>query len=198
VRSRNLPRCACCDLPAPLCLGADRAPVRAGGTRVVVVVHHVEARKSSNTGRLVRLLVEDSALRVRGLAGEAAPGERPAGRALVLHPGPDARVLAPEDAAGDALTLLVPDGSWPQAQRIVRRDPWFRGVAAVRLPAVGPSRYRARRNPREGTLCTFEAVAYALGVLHGDAVRDALLARFEPFLARLLALRAPWNAQPQG
>lgn len=190
MRSRRLPRCACCDLPEPLCLGASRAPVSVGDTRVAVVVHHVEWHKSSNTGRLVQLLVEGSVLRVRGLAHEA-PGERPAGRALVLYPAPDARPLCADDADPRAgpLTLLVSDGSWNQARRIARRDPWFQGVPCVRLPDVPASRYRARRNARPGTLCTLEAVAWALGVLHGDAVRDALLAQFETFIARLLALR---------
>lgn len=185
MRSRAWDRCACCELPLPMCFGPlGRLVVK---TRVVVVAHHVEARKTSNTGRLVVRLIEGASMRIRGLSREA-PAPAPAGRSLALYPGEDARVLSPEDA-GD-LTLLVPDGSWPQARRIARRDPWIKDVEKVRLPDVGESRYRLRRRPREGTLSTFEAVIAALAILEGTAIEETLLVPFEAFVARALLLRA--------
>jgi DTW domain-containing protein YfiP len=188
MRSRRLPHCRCCDLPEPLCLGPDR-PAFVPRTRVALVVHHVEARKPSNTGRLAHLVLGGSTLRVRGLRDADALPSPPAGRRLVLYPGRDARVLSPGDAGGDALTLLVPDGSWEQARRMVRRDPWLRDGELVCLPDVGPSRYRLRRTARTDALCTFEAVARALGVLEGVEFERTLLGVLDAFVARTLALR---------
>lgn len=191
IRSRSLDRCTCCGVPSPLCLG--KAPRRRVGTRVDLVIHHIEARKTSNTGRLLVRLLDGVSVRVRGERGVAAPAPDTADgvRRLLLFPAPDARVLDEAEATRGPAVLVVPDGSWAQARRIARRDPAARGAEAVTLPEVAPSRYRLRRNPRPGTLSTFEAVVTALALLEGDAAfADELLVIFEGFVERALALRS--------
>ena len=190
IRTRRLPRCAGCALPPPLCLCAE-LPALATRTRVVLLMHHVERRKTSNTGRLLERALPGALVRVRGERGAPPPPPLPEGRRLLLFPDPStrARVLSPELVAGEDALLLVPDGTWGQAQRISQRDADARSAVPVRLPPGPPSRYGLRRNPRAGTVSTFEAVARALGVLEGPAVEASLMEIFDRFIERALRVR---------
>ena len=186
-------RCAACWLPEALCVCAH-LPRLAVRTRVVLVQHRREAVSSTNTGRLAVRMLEGAEVRVQGRlrAEEAAP--LPEGRRILLFPRGDARVLGPEDATGEGVVLLVPDGTWAQARRMVHRAPDFAGVEIATLPPAAPSRYRLRCHAREGALCTLEAIAQALAILEGgDAgpvVASALLGALERFVARGLLARA--------
>lgn len=190
IRSRRLARCERCWLPCALCLCAALPRLRPR-TRVVVVMHHRESITSSNTGRLVVRALEGAALRRRGRLDDPDPAPLPAGRRLALFPGPEARVLGPADAAGPPAVLLVPDGSWTQARKLLRRDDDLAAAEQVTLPAPGASRYALRRPARDGALCTLEAVARALGVLEGPEIEAPLVELLDLFVER--SLRARWR-----
>jgi len=157
----------------------------------VLIMHHVEQRRTTNTGRLaMRSLVRGQIL-IRGLPNQPPREALPEGRRLVLFPYEDAEVLTPEHAKDGPVVLIVPDGNWSQAQRTARRDPDAREATRVTLPSGGePSRYRLRRNPREGTLSTIEAIGRALAILEGPEVAQELNRVFELFVARSLTLRS--------
>ena len=158
-------------------------------TKLALVVHHTEWSRSSNTGRLLTTLVPGTRVRIRGaLRSDHDEGTVGGGRRLVLYPTEDARELTPENASDD-LVLVVPEGSWAQTRRALRREPWMRDAPCVRLPPGEPSRYRLRRAPSEEGLSTFEAVARALGILEGEPVTRALMNVFEMFVERSLAVR---------
>jgi DTW domain-containing protein YfiP len=171
--------CLCAELP--------RLLVR---TRVVVMMHRREAATSSNTGRLAARVLDGASVRVRGgdrdrdREREIAADPLPPGRRLVLFPAAEARLLTPEDAEGDGVVLLVPDGTWAQARRLLRRDDIFQGAEVVTLPPTGPSRYGLRRHAREGSVCTLEAIGAALGVLEGGTIEADLAAVLDRFVAR--------------
>ncbi|MEO5728685.1 MAG: tRNA-uridine aminocarboxypropyltransferase [Byssovorax sp.] len=185
MRSRRTPRCPDCWLPSALCLCAE-LPRLAVRTRVVVAMHRREAVTSSNTGRLAARVLDGASVRVRGLAREREidPEPLPPGRRLVLFPAAEARLLTAEDAVSEGVVLLVPDGTWAQARRLLRRDDLFQGAEVVTLPPAGPSRYGLRRHAREGSVCTLEAVGRALGVLEGGDIEERLAAVLERFVAR--------------
>jgi DTW domain-containing protein YfiP len=179
MRSRRLPRCSCCALPQPLCVGA--VPRIEARTPVVLVTHRTERWKSSNSGRLVARLCTSAALHLHG-----DPVQPPAAPRVVLFPAEGARLLAPTDAGA---TLVVLDGTWPQARRMMRRDGWAAGAEAVRLPAGPGSRYRLRRSARDEGLCTLEAVAHALAIVEDPAIAERLLRALDDFVERATALR---------
>jgi DTW domain-containing protein YfiP len=184
IRTRRLARCDRCNQPLAACICDLLAPIETH-TKLLVLVHHLEARKTTNTGRLAAL-----ALGARlGLWGdpEADAPALPEGRVLLLFPSASARLLVPSDA-GDA-TLVVPDGSWRQARKIARRvETACEGrVERVFVQTPGPSGYTLRHTEREGALATIEAVAHALRVLEGEAgerVADRTLALFAAFVDR--------------
>ena len=187
VRTRRLLRCAGCWLPQASCVCAELPRIQVA-TRVVIVMHHVETRRASNTGRLAaRILAAD--VRIRGTQGPAPREPMPEGRRLLLFPAATARQLCAEDGRRGPVVLVVPDGNWKQASRVLHRDEAAAGAEIVTLPAGAPSRYRLRRRPNEGALSTFEAIARALSILETPEIEVAMMRALDLFVERTLVLR---------
>lgn len=192
--SRRGGRCHGCGLPPELCFCRDVTSFDTV-TRVVVVAHYKEQFRVTNSGRLVPLCLQRADFRTRGGPGErldeeglgncAGLGDRRVG---LLWADPSAAVLGPDDDPRP-WTLVAADGSWRQAQRMIRRERALAALPRVRVPAGPPSRYRLRRQVRDGRLSTCEAVARALGALEGAAVQLHLESVFDRFVARILYTR---------
>jgi DTW domain-containing protein len=161
-------------------------------TRVVVVIHQLEASKPTNTGTLAARCLQNSAVVYRGRApgGTAPTGPEPLvppdTQGLVLFPQPDAEPL--EAWRGRDVTLIVPDGTWSQAARTRKRLPELAGLPCVSLPPVDREVYRLRTSPSPGRLATLEAVAVALGILEGPAVEETLMRVY-----RIMTDRTLWT-----
>lgn len=179
------PRCAACRLHQPDCLCA-LLPRLSNTTPVTIVVHARDADRPSNTGWLVERVLARSTMVVHGGRGVPFDGSRPkgperqepalAGACLVLHP--DGRPLGPGDR--EAAHLIVPDGSWSQVRRMLHRVDTLASGELVALPRertqrAWPSTLAMRREPAEGWVCTFEAVARALGVLESKDLEAKML-----------------------
>lgn len=187
IRAHRAPRCAGCRLPSASCVCAE-LPRLAVATRVVLVMHHVETRRTSNTGRIAARVL-GAEVRLRGERAAAPRPALPEGRRLLLFPAHGARLLSRSDAAEGALVLLVPDGNWKQASRMLHRDEDVKEAQIVALPPGPPSRYRLRRGSCEESLCTLEAIARALGILEGPEIERELMRALDLFVGRTLALR---------
>ncbi|MGY4526280.1 tRNA-uridine aminocarboxypropyltransferase [Pseudomonas sp. UBA4617] len=177
------PRCERCQRPLDHCL-CPLIPALDSRTRVILLQHPSETTHALNTARLAALGLTNAELRVgevfEGLAALlATPGYRPA----LLFPGDQARVLAPyEQAHDEPLLLIVPDGTWRKARKMLYLNPLLEALPRVTLGAVAPSRYRLRKAPEAGALSTIEAVVGALNALEQPASFDALLAPFEALI----------------
>jgi DTW domain-containing protein YfiP len=157
----------------PLCV-CSLVPRIAHATRVVLVVHPHEWERPSNTGRIAVLALQRAELSIWDRAiwdrgADASVLLREGHRHVLLHPsGPP---LAPR---GDApVSLLVPDGTWRETSRIVKRLahlPHLERASLVAAPRAG-----LRDAPRPGHLGT------------GDAIAEALRALGEPDAATQLA-----------
>ena len=115
------------------------------------------------------------------------------GNPVVLFPHPDARPLADFCGGPRPVTLIVPDGTWRQAQRVRRRVAGLGDVPCAFVTRDAPSAYRLRRTPDERRLSTLEAIAEALGLLEGAQgadVRERLLRIFQIMVDRSLLGRA--------
>lgn len=156
---------------------------------MVLLTHRIERTKSTNTGRLAARLLEGAEIRERGTIEPKERPPLPEGRRLLLYPAPGARALSTDDARGEPVVLLVPDGSWNQARRVVNRDPDALGAEPVGLPEGPPSGYGLRRAPREGALSTLEAVARAIGLLESPAIERVMLDVFAVWVERATRVR---------
>ena len=185
-------RCPDCRLHRSLCICAllPRLETR---TRVVLIVHQLEATKPTNTGLLAARCLTNSAVVFRGRppdGGGVASVEEALpliGAPLMLFPHATATPL--DEWRGDGpVTLIVPDGTWAQAGSTRRRTDALRGIPCVSLPAPAIAAGRLRQPTRPGRLATLEAVATAMGILEGPTVRDALM-----HIYRVMTDRTLWS-----
>jgi DTW domain-containing protein len=184
---------------APLCV-CPLLPRLETRTRVVLLVHHKEERKTTNTGRIATLALTNSELVRRGDRGAPPPaltfahGSAP----LFLFPHEDATPIdawATRDRRDKPVILIVPDGTWRQASKVRKRVPALAGVPCVSLPEGGvETRYRLRAEQKPGGLATIEAIARVLGVLEGPSVEQALLTVFDAMVERTLWTRGALHA----
>jgi len=190
-------RCARCGLRLELCLCAELRPLRAR-TAVHFLMHWREQSKPSNTVRLARCLLTNSSVTLRGHPVSDGPtiSQRvsglPAGRCLLLFPSEhaiDLRSFSAVSEDEEPWQLLVPDGTWPQARRLLRKESALAQVPQVTVP-LSLRRYALRRTTSPGLLSTLEAVAAALSILESDQIADQLLQKFELWQHRALASRS--------
>ena len=157
-------------------------------TRLLLVLHQLEDRKPTNTGRLAARCLVNSAVTARG-AGPAAgapatlwQGTQP----VLLFPTAEARPLEEWRDAGQPLTLVVPDGTWRQANKARRRVAGRADLPCVALPPVVRSSYRLRHDRRLDRVSTLEAIALALRILEGPEAAEPLERIFRIMVDRTL------------
>ncbi|QEL17941.1 DTW domain-containing protein [Limnoglobus roseus] len=174
-----------------VCAYAPRLVTR---TSLILVVHVHDLGRTSNTARLLSLAVRNASLVCHGdrqsLADPAShvpTGATP----VVLFPGHGARTLTPELAAAlpSPLALVVPDGNWRQAGKMVKRLPLLADAVKVSLPTRDFAGSALRRNRPGHRMSTYEAVAQILGVLEGEAVAGPLLDFYRRATDRMLLVR---------
>lgn len=114
--------------------------------------------------------------------------------AILLWPGPGARDLA-TDPPREPVTLVVVDGTWPLAKKLVRINPRIASLPRYAITPDVPSRYQIRSEPRAECVSTLEAVMHALGILEGDP--NKFQPMLEPFLA-MIRMQLEHEASTQG
>lgn len=176
------PRCERCLRPAAHCLCA-LIPCLDSRTRVLLLQHPSEVNHALNTARLAALGLSNALLRIGEVFEDlqallSQPGYQP----RLLFPGKDAQVLT-RDVAEDLPTLLVvPDGTWRKARKILHLNPLLAALPRVTLSGAPASRYRLRKAPAADALSTLEAVAHALETLESPRSFAALLRPFDALI----------------
>lgn len=200
VRMSNaIPRLLChrCRRPASACWCAELVPVDTA-TRVVFLQHPREARVAIGTARIAHLGLSRSELhegiefaehpRVAGLV--ASPGT------ALLFPGEGA--VAPDSLRCPPETLLVIDGTWPQARKMMAMNPALRALPRIGFVPRKPGNYRIRREPAAHCVATVEAVVEVLAAFERDDSRFArLLSAFDSMVERQLAAIAARTEPPR-
>ncbi|MCQ9471578.1 DTW domain-containing protein [Pseudomonas alliivorans] len=175
-------RCERCLRPDAHCLCA-LIPHLDSRTRVLILQHPDEAKHALNTARLAALGLSNAELRI----GEVFEGLEE----LLSLPGYQPRLLFPGDAA-QRLTvgqtemlptlLVVPDGTWRKARKLLHLNPPLAALPRVTLGEVPASRYRLRKAPGPDALSTLEAIVHALQTLEAPASFEALLKPFDALI----------------
>lgn len=172
-----VPRLVCirCTRPQSVCVcdGMVELDTR---TRIIILQHPRESIVPINTARLAELVftraerhvgiefADDRAV-VAALSSASAPP-------ILLFPGEHTRDLA-TDAPEGPVTLVVIDGTWSQAKKVLKKNPMLQRLPRYALAPAEPSRYRIRREPAPHCVSTIEAIVAAVEALEQ---RDARLA----------------------
>ncbi|AIR91743.1 tRNA-uridine aminocarboxypropyltransferase [Pseudomonas cremoricolorata] len=177
------PRCGRCQRPLSHCLCA-LIPYLPSRTRVLLLQHASEAGHALNTARLASLGLANAQLEVGEVFEDLSRWlSDPAYRPVLLFPGEQACALDSSMASsGKPLLLVVPDGTWRKARKLLYLNPALAELPRVTLAQVSESRYRVRKAPQTGALSTVEAVVQALNALEGQGRFDELLRPFEALI----------------
>ncbi len=196
--------CLRCLRPQSVCYCAALTTIDTA-TRVVILQHPRERGMPIGTARMACLCLPNASLHVGVrwdgsdvLRAATSDPERPA---VLLWPGEGARDILREPPPRP-VTLVVVDGTWPQAKNVVRDNPALAALPRYAFTAPAPSNYRIRREPSAECVSTIEALMHALGALEGDperfrALRAPMDAMVDRHLARQGGAKRPRVCRPR-
>ena len=177
-------QCSRCLRPQTHCLCA-LIPQLDSRTRVLLLQHPSEVGHALNTARLADLGLLNAELRVGEVFEDLATLLNPPGyQARLLFPGEGAQLIDTGEPSDESLPwlLVVPDGTWRKARKLLHLNPLLAQLPRVTLPEGTVSRYRLRKAPGPGALSTLEAIVQALEILEAPTSFAPLLRPFEALI----------------
>lgn len=88
---------------------------------------------------------------------------------FLLYPGEASDVAAPlEDLTKRNVRLVVLDGTWKKAYKILQLSKNLHGLSQITLPENFTSEYRIRKHHDPRGLSTLESVVHSLSILEND------------------------------
>ena len=177
-------QCSRCLRPQTHCLCA-LIPQLDSRTRVLLLQHPSEVGHALNTARLADLGLLNAELRVGEVFEDLATLLNPPGyQARLLFPGEGAQLIDTAEPSDESLPwlLVVPDGTWRKARKLLHLNPLLAQLPRVTLPEGAVSRYRLRKAPGPGALSTLEAIVQALEILEAPTSFAPLLRPFEALI----------------
>ncbi len=188
--------CTVCGIQTKFCIceNFEKLDTR---TRVDLVVHYKELKRTSNTGRLIQALLNNQHIWIRGQKDQELEHSlipQTNFKTILLYPSDEARILD-ETAVKNLLKnnkplqIIVPDGNWRQASKVHYRVKEFKHLERYKLclNEIQSSSKLLRTESKPSGLSTLEAIAHALGVsesvtlnkVSGQVVKDHILKAFE-------------------
>ncbi len=191
--------CGICFLHLDLCICAQ-IPRLDLKTRLCLVVHAKELKRTTNTGRLAIQALANSEMHIRGATTQALDLTKALDKnyeSFFLYPADDALELSPEWLAQreKPVQLIVPDGNWRQASKVYGRHPELRAIPLVMVKNFRETKAFLRAEHLEHGMATLQAIAYAFGAIEGEEVERRLLGLYE---AKLKATLRGRGVKPQG
>lgn len=149
-------------------------------TRVSLLIHAKELKRTTNTGRLALHALSNSQMYVRG--EKSAPPDlsllvSPDYENLVLYPSDDALELE-NIKSSKPIHLIVSDGNWRQASKINTRHPELSHLPRVKVTRHSEAEFHLRKEHFSDGFSTLEAIAQALSVLEGESIIAPLFALY--------------------
>ena len=163
-------------------------------TNVSFIMHHREKHLPSNTVQYAAKILSKSQIFVHGVKDKPLIGSEIIDQKsfpLYLFPSDEAIFLDDflKDHSSKEIQLIIPDGSWRQATKMQKRIPGLKSIQVVKLRERKDSTYLLRNQKEENFLCTYEAMADALGIIEGVDLKDKLLVIFDKIVQTIMMSR---------
>ncbi|MBV7316662.1 tRNA-uridine aminocarboxypropyltransferase [Shewanella sp. NIFS-20-20] len=183
--------CPECEYPQTACLCASIVPI-ASRIQLVVLQHPAEADHAKNSVRLLSKVVPSCQVFVGETAQEFASArqylQQQAGPVLLVYPSENSLGVESLPLAMPASTTLVLlDGTWRKALKMIKLNPWLSALPAVHLGDDYQGRYRIRKAKRSDSLSTLEAAAYTAAALDPTMDIQPILTAFDAMVERQIA-----------
>lgn len=180
--------CEICQYPKAACICASVRPMDSA-SQLVVLQHPSEVAHKKNTVRLLslvlpttRVYVGESAADFTELRQYLATCAKPV---YLIYPC-DSSINASESELVADCVLLLLDGTWRKAFKLLQLNPWLLAYPALHLDIAYLSRYRIRKSSRSDSLSTLEAAAYMLSALDSNVDISPLLTVFDAMVEQQL------------
>jgi len=175
--------CDTCFLHESRCI-CEQIPTLNLKTKVALVVHYKELKRTTNTGRLAIKALTNSEMRIRGEEREALNLSdllTPEYRSVLFYPSEEAVELNPEflEQESKPLQLIVPDGNWRQASKVHTRHPELANLPRVMIKKPNHSLHHLRAETTPEGMATLQAIAEALGITEGPLVKKQMMDLYE-------------------
>jgi len=169
-------RCSLCRLIVQECICPDITPLWTEH-RLTLLTNKREENILSNTGRLLRLMLQNNSLIYLGKKGWEKEIEEEIARSeytpvifFPVTPFSDGQEIVEEK--GKPLNIIVLDTNWSSARR------WLYKLGSMEIKKIGlrtapSSKYHLRKQSKEGNLCTFQAVTSLLEELETEGSGSA-------------------------
>lgn len=195
ARGSRVSRCSSCLLAQRVCICRYKLAYRAQA-RFLLLMHHVEGFKPTNTGRLIEDCIQGTQRykwsRTEPSAALLAAISQPDIDPYIVFPegeGYADRMVSFEAKAGKQPVFIILDGTWRQARRMFRHSRYLDHLPVIQPQIEETSRYRLRKAAVDGQLCTAEVAAAMLAVVGDETGRDLLSAYFDIFNEHYRAAR---------
>lgn len=150
--------CIQCTLPQPRCVCSlwPNTDLKQYG----ILFHPLELHKRTSTGRLLHRLSNTRGQTWHRLKNEQM--QQQFGSYKLVYPAVDEQTSIQLDKPAANDQLLILDGTWQQAQKMIRQSSWLNTLPRVSIEVEAPSLYNLRRNQKQQGLSTLEALAHCL------------------------------------
>ncbi len=152
-------------------------------TKISLIIHAKELKRTTNTGRLALAALENSEMRVRGAkkdqdeALDLSDLLTDSYRTFLFYPAEDALELDEKlvRESSTPIQLIVPDGNWRQASKVHYRHHELLSIPRVKISTPNTMGLHMRAETTEAGMATLEAIAHALGIIEGEQVKAVLM-----------------------
>ncbi len=180
--------CPKCAYPQNACLCASIRPLSTK-VELIVLQDPSEVKQAKNSVKLMRavcgklqVFVGEKPDDFMGVQDYLAQQNKPI---LLLYPSEQSQLLDKLPQPQEVILLLL-DGTWRKAYKLLQLNPWLQQFQMVHLNLDSSSNYTIRKAKRSDSLSTLEAAAMAIKTLEPQTdilpLTDALLALVEQYL----------------
>jgi DTW domain-containing protein YfiP len=171
--------CLGCYLHKDRCICAG-IPTLNLSTKISLIIHAKELKRTTNTGRLAIKALSNSEMRIRGDNHQALDLSDLLSenyRTFLFYPADNAVELDQQLVRESSLPiqLIVPDGNWRQASKVHYRHQELQAIPRVKISTPNGQEMHMRAEHTEAGMATLEAIAHALGIIEGEEVKEVLM-----------------------
>ncbi|RYV02972.1 DTW domain-containing protein [Shewanella sp. OPT22] len=185
--SRHL--CSKCQFPASHCLCGHAEKVDCE-THLIILQHPSEVKHAKNSVRLlplslpnIQIVVGESEADFVELRAWLTTQKKPI---YLLYPSDSSRDISETQATENAI-LIVLDGTWRKAHKMLMLNPWLLAFTHLSITPDRPSNYKIRKASRSDSLSSLEAAAFGIKTLEPMVNISPLLNLFDAMIAQQLA-----------
>ena len=196
----NLPLCSKCGYLQNSCMCNFFEKKFDTETKITLLIHYKEYIRITNTGKLIQISLKN--MNIVKIGEKENPIDKNLDKIIlknylniVLFPTANIELnkfIADNKKTSNKkkINLIIPDGTWRQASKIIRHNNELAKLIKVKLPlSLSSDRnndYSLRKNLTKDRTSTFEAISKSIGILENNkTLENKLLKIYNFFISKM-------------